>query len=189
MIDTSPYYTIRTPVEMSGYDYRRYAYQASPILPTYLTSINYPTIYGAYGYEFAPGRFNYGVGQSEPSTSPTIYSVVMPANPTLTAQVLPNTAQTPLAKTATLVVHVPSAAEVRFDGLRTSQTGETRTFVTPPLDPATTYAYDVRANWVDRGKEVTRTRRVEFHVGDRVVVDFTAPAGAGLPTLREQQLP
>jgi uncharacterized protein (TIGR03000 family) len=107
----------------------------------------------------------------------------------LTAQFRADTAQTPLASTATLVVRVPAAAEVRFDGQRTSQVGETRSYVTPPLDPATTYAYDVSATWMDRGKETSRSRHVEFHIGDRVTVDFTAASDAGRPTLREQPLP
>jgi uncharacterized protein (TIGR03000 family) len=188
LTDSSGYYTVRVPMEMSGYGYRHYAYHASGNLPTYLTSINYPTIYGAYGYRFAPGRFNYGAGQSEFSTAPVIYSVVGTTSTLTAARVLPETAQTPLAPTATIEVRLPQDAELRFDGTRSTQTGAVRTFVTPPLDPATTYAYDIRANWLENGREVNRTRHVEFRVGDRMVVDFMAPPVPGTSILRAQPL-
>jgi len=190
LIDTSPYYTIRAPAEMNGYPYRHYSYYVSGNLPTYLTSINYPTIYGAYGYGYAPGRFNFGLGTSEFSTAPTIYGVMVPSSSTLTAsRVLPDTAATPLASTATITVRLAPDAELRFDGVKTSQTGSVRSFVTPALDPATTYAYVISATWRERGKEVTRTRHAEFRVGDQVSLDFNVPSEGGTSTLRAQPLP
>jgi uncharacterized protein (TIGR03000 family) len=189
-IDTSPYYTIRVPVDINGYPYRHYSYHASGNLPTYMTSINYPTIYGSYGYRFAPGRFDYSIGGSEFSTAPTIYGVIVPSTSTLTAaRVLPETAATPLAATATITVRVPADAEVRFDGVKTAQAGSVRTFVTPLLDPATKYAYDISATWLEKNREVTRTRHVELSVGDPVTVDFAVPSEGGRSTLRTQPLP
>jgi hypothetical protein len=57
---TSPYHSVDTTPNMNGYPPEYYAADATSALPTYLTSINYPTIYGSYGYQYAPGRFTYG---------------------------------------------------------------------------------------------------------------------------------
>jgi uncharacterized protein (TIGR03000 family) len=60
-----------------------------------------------------------------------------------------------------------------------------RRFVTPPLIPGQAYVYDVRAIWLEDGRDVTRDRRVRVRAGEQVDVDFTQPApGEDMPTLR-----
>jgi hemoglobin len=91
---------------------------------------------------------------------------------------------------ARITVHVPADAELWFDGQLTAQRGRERVFTTPPVEHQRRYAYEVRARWMEDGREVDQTRRVRFHGGDQVTVDFTdkarggdtrtaAPAGAG----------
>src|SRR5258708_6198249 len=63
----SPYYTTFG-YAMNGFPPRFYSSYLSGNLPTYLTSINYPTIYGAYGYGYAPGRFVYSAQAGDFST-------------------------------------------------------------------------------------------------------------------------
>jgi uncharacterized protein (TIGR03000 family) len=72
-------------------------------------------------------------------------------------------------------VEVPQDADVIFEGQRTEKTqqgGSDRLFVTPPLQKDRNYYYDVKARWMDNGKEVERTRRVNVHAGDNAVVNF-----------------
>jgi len=70
-------------------------------------------------------------------------------------------------------VEVPANAEVFFEGQKTQQGGSDRLFVTPPLQKEKTFYYEVKARWMDNGKEVERTQRVNVHAGDNAVVNFT----------------
>jgi uncharacterized protein (TIGR03000 family) len=79
---------------------------------------------------------------------------------------------------AHLDVRVPADAELWVDGKKTTQTGTARTFSTPDLKPGQDYAYEMRADWQDRDRKITQTRRVTFHAGENVKVDFTKPPPA-----------
>ena len=59
---------------------------------------------------------------------------------------------------------------------KTTQTGTNRLFTSPPLTPGTNYAYDVRAQWMDNGKPVDRTKSVAVHAGDQLDVNMMAGA-------------
>jgi uncharacterized protein (TIGR03000 family) len=76
----------------------------------------------------------------------------------------------------TVEVRVPTpATEVFVEGSRTRSAGTTRTFISPNLEPGIRYTYEIRARWIQDGKEVEQTRRVPVRDGDRVEVDFTKP--------------
>jgi uncharacterized protein (TIGR03000 family) len=77
-----------------------------------------------------------------------------------------------LGNAALVEVNVPPNAEVWFDDLKTKQTGDTRTFKSPDLEPGKTYLYDVKAKWIENGDEVTRSRTVRVQAGKVVPVDF-----------------
>lgn len=187
----SPYYIVATPPDFNGHDPGYYSFAASWQPPTYMTSINYPRIYGAYAYGPAPGRIIYGLSQPPYSTQPTIYDTMVPTIATLTsARILPVAAATAGLTTASVDVRVPANAEVRFDGQLTAEGGALRRFVTPPLQAGTAYTYDVSASWPAAGGTTSRDRHIEFHAGDRVVVDFTLPSPTtGTSTLRTRPLP
>jgi uncharacterized protein (TIGR03000 family) len=70
--------------------------------------------------------------------------------------------------TVTIRMHVPSGAQVWFDGVATSRTGADREFVSPPLTPGREYIYHVRVQWAENGKTVERNRDVTVHAGDRI---------------------
>src|SRR5712664_2259307 len=53
-------------------------------------------------------------------------------------------------------ISVPADAEIWFDRARTTQKGEFRQFVSPPLTPGRDYFYDIKARWTENGKEVTQ---------------------------------
>jgi uncharacterized protein (TIGR03000 family) len=69
-------------------------------------------------------------------------------------------------------LRVPANAEVSIDGNKTSQTGRLRSFVTPALERGTEYSYEIRARWMNDGKPVEQTRKVNFRPGDRLTLDF-----------------
>jgi uncharacterized protein (TIGR03000 family) len=74
---------------------------------------------------------------------------------------------------ARVSVHVPANAEVWFDGTPSRQRGERRRYLSPPLDPASAFYYDVRARWVDaNGRPFEQTRRVTVRAGQLSMVDF-----------------
>jgi uncharacterized protein (TIGR03000 family) len=72
-------------------------------------------------------------------------------------------------------LRVPADAEVRIDGSSTTQRGEFRQFVSPPVLPGREYHYEVRASWKDGGRTVERSRRIIVHAGDLVNLDLTQP--------------
>jgi uncharacterized protein (TIGR03000 family) len=74
--------------------------------------------------------------------------------------------------TAVIDVNVPAGAEVWFDGEKTTQTGGTRAFRSPPLQPGTTYLYLVRAKWKDDGRDVDQMQTLPVHSGERVRITF-----------------
>src|SRR5262245_3734692 len=73
-----------------------------------------------------------------------------------------------------LLVRVPADAKLYFNDSLTSQTGETRTFVTPPLQAGTTYNYTLKAAIVRDGQTLSQTKEVTFKGGQDVEVDFTS---------------
>jgi uncharacterized protein (TIGR03000 family) len=72
-------------------------------------------------------------------------------------------------------VRVPAGAELWFEGKRTSQTGAVRQFVSPPLTPGSTYAYQVRARWLENGQPVERSREIKVRAGERLTIDLRSP--------------
>ena len=81
------------------------------------------------------------------------------------------------ADTALVNVRLPDAgAEVWIEGKATRQQGTEREFISPPLDPARTYTYEVRARWTDsNGQAHDETRTVRVQPGQQVTVDFSQP--------------
>ncbi len=79
--------------------------------------------------------------------------------------------------TALIEVKLPASdADVWFQGQRTGHTGVVRTFRSPPLVVGRKYTYDVMALWGDGVVSTKEVRKVRVKAGDRLIVDFTAPA-------------
>jgi uncharacterized protein (TIGR03000 family) len=77
------------------------------------------------------------------------------------------------AATARITVRVPPDAQIWFENTATRQTGALREFESPALTPGMSYTYDIRAQWRERGREVTQSRHISVQAGGRVMVDFT----------------
>lgn len=72
------------------------------------------------------------------------------------------------------VVLPTTAAVVWFDGeKKESGLSSTRVFTTPELGPGHKYHYTVKAQWVQRGENVSQERIVTVAPGKTTVVDFT----------------
>jgi uncharacterized protein (TIGR03000 family) len=125
----------------------------------------YPRHYGYYwgynpwyypGYYYSPGYYAYG---GLPSGYQAFY---------------PSTVDAPAG--VDQVVHfnirMPADAKIWFGEEKTTQTGSSREFVTPPLAPGNEYTYEVRAQWTENGRNVTQSRRVSVRAGERVSITF-----------------
>jgi uncharacterized protein (TIGR03000 family) len=104
--------------------------------------------------------------------APRARLVATPAVPIRLAATRP--ADAAADRTARIEVIVPAAdAEVRFGGHKTTQTGKSREFVTPPLDPGS-YTYEIRVRWTSDGQPSEAARTIQIRPGQRQLVDFTA---------------
>lgn len=144
--------------------------------PSYLTSLNYPWLYGSYSYGVAP--MNYPV-----SASP---------DPTLSRQSTMSGLQVATQTgSAAIEVTAPSQAFVWVEGDRLDQQGQRRSYTTKPLLYGRPYSYEVRASWLGSdGRTVSDTRRVTIRAGDTTRVDFGTPEeNATLSTMTRGRLP
>jgi uncharacterized protein (TIGR03000 family) len=76
----------------------------------------------------------------------------------------------------TLAVKVPQpGAEVYVDGVKTTQTGTDRTFLSPDLEPGKGFQYEVTVRWVERGSTFEKKTIVIGSSGEVISMDFTTP--------------
>ncbi len=164
-------------------------YARPPAVPRYerlgnqaifMTSINYPGVYGAYTFGVTPTSYYDREAYFTPDAGPNGF--------TLEAARRPVTAG---LATAQINVRVPRAdAQLTFDNQVTAPTGTDREFVTPPLRPGTNYVYNLRTTWVDGDVQRTRDKNVFVRAGDLLVVDLTTGRGTYEgPSLRVQPRP
>jgi uncharacterized protein (TIGR03000 family) len=188
LTQTSPYYTYTYTPPLNGYTTQYYASYARSGLPTYMTSINYPWIYGEHGYYYAPGRFVYSLMPGPYTTAPTIY--YENSQPTLTATRYPTeSVLRSLGNRAELEIRLPADAELRLQGVKMNERGSLRRITTPTLDPGMDYTYDVNARWMENGMQVSKDRHVMVRAGDKWTVDFTTEPEENVSTLRARPRP
>jgi uncharacterized protein (TIGR03000 family) len=164
-----------------GYGYGGYGYGRGYYGGAYLgLGYGYP-YYGGYPYYYGPSYYSDYVYPSDTSiyTTPPYTSSYYSPPATGAPASYDSTSD---ALRATIAIHVPPNAQVWFDGAPTTQTGEMRQFVSPPLDTGRTFNYEVRAQWMDNGKTVDQTRRVQVRAGSLTSVDFLKPAPSNLPS-------
>jgi uncharacterized protein (TIGR03000 family) len=141
--------------------------------------------YGSSGYGYSPSYANASSGYT-PNSSGYSNAVVSgyypPAADAARSAVDPAGYGTDLGdNTAHIQMKVRADAEVWFDGVKTSQSGAMREFVSPPLDPAKKFGYQVRARWTDNGITVEQTRKVNVYANAWTAIDFTRPELELLP--------
>jgi len=87
--------------------------------------------------------------------------------------VVSNAATPESVSTATIVVSVPTDAQVTIDGQATTSTSATRYFETPSLAAGKTYAYTLEATFIKDGAPMKVSKRVDFKAGDMVRCDLS----------------
>jgi uncharacterized protein (TIGR03000 family) len=73
---------------------------------------------------------------------------------------------------AQFTIEVPASAELYLEGVKTKQTGPSRMFVSPRLNPGQQYVYEVRARWIENGQPVEQKSNVVVTAGQRLTVRF-----------------
>jgi uncharacterized protein (TIGR03000 family) len=146
--------------------------------PVFMTSLNYPGVYGAHTYGVTPTAYYDAAPFMTPAAAPGGFSSMRTVS---TGAAL---ARNPT--TALINVLVPADdAELRFDNTLTTPIGTKREFVTPPLASRGTYMYSVRVNWTADGVQRSRDKTVYVQAGDRLLVDLTTVVGTNEgPSLR-----
>jgi uncharacterized protein (TIGR03000 family) len=138
--------------------------------------LGYPGYYGGYGYSpyyySSPYYDNYSTPYSTYAPSYTSNYYSPPDSGTAPLAVSPGVDLN--ATKATIEVRVPAGAQLWLDGTLTKQTGEMRTFASPPLQTGRIFSYEFRARWMQDGKPVEQTRRVDVAAGQMSKVDFFA---------------
>jgi uncharacterized protein (TIGR03000 family) len=137
-----------------GYGYGGYGYGG------------YSTYGGGYGYPYGGSYFVSPGAAYVPLGDPNYIQPPPTATP-----------PAPASNVGQIQVVLPDGdGEVWFDGKKTRQTGPTRMFVTPAVDPGKTYNYQISAAWHQGGKLVGDERTVTVTPGATTVVDFSRPA-------------
>jgi uncharacterized protein (TIGR03000 family) len=123
--------------------------------------------YGGFGYgRFALGGYTYA--------APPIAAVV--GYPAISPQLLdeppaqPDASASAFSRPANVTVTVPDGAEVTFEGNVNSETGATRHYTSPALEPGYDYALNVK---VTPPGGATRAVRLTVRAGDNVSVDLS----------------
>lgn len=89
------------------------------------------------------------------------------------------------AGTVLLNVRVPQAAQIWIEGDKTQQTGQLRSFVSPPLEQGKHYTYQVKAEWTENGQKIVRNRKIMVHAGEAVDIDLLRPTQQELRDLQQ----
>jgi uncharacterized protein (TIGR03000 family) len=136
----------------------------------YYPYYGYPDYSDSSSYDSSP---SYGLGSG---SAPDLryfdsYGGVAPP-----PAVSPDTAPALADTTARVTVNVPADAEIWFEGTKTTSTGSVREYRSPPLEPGSTYTYEIRARWNENGHEVDQTQKVGVTAGSQAIVSFWAPS-------------
>jgi uncharacterized protein (TIGR03000 family) len=76
---------------------------------------------------------------------------------------------------ATIIVSLPEDAALTVDDVATTSTGDSRTFVSPELQPGKDYHYNLKATVTRDGKQVVVEKRVIVHAGEITPATLTLP--------------
>jgi uncharacterized protein (TIGR03000 family) len=88
----------------------------------------------------------------------------------------------PQIRSASVQVAVPAPdAELWFNGAKTQTLGLKREFTTPDLPAGQTFTYEVRARWMQEGKQFDQTRTLTVSAGSQSGVVFSASDREILP--------
>lgn len=93
-------------------------------------------------------------------------------------------ALSPVESVGRFTVEVPTGATVWIEDQQMSQSGSTRSFVSPPLTPGKTYIYDIRARWQEDGRDIDQRQSITVQTGSTNTVRF--PTAEPLKSPKEE---
>jgi uncharacterized protein (TIGR03000 family) len=158
-----------------------YATSPSAYPPIFMTSLNYPGIYGSYAYGPVAATANVATAyqttrDNAPSDNPVGAPYTSQLRPLAEVPLKGVTEPTPAelrSRPALIDVFLPAEARLSFQGVTMTEGGSVREFKSPPLLPGRSYTYDVRATWKDDdGREVVKSRRLTVRAGDHLELDL-----------------
>jgi len=153
-------------------------YPAGAVAPSYPTGAVAP---GAPGYPtgaMTPGAPGYPTGTVAPGTGAPMTPGTVPVTPAPeTIRPAPKVGQNNAP--ATILVSVPENAKLTIDETATTSTSAQRVFVTPALEAGKAYHYTMKVEYVQDGKPVVISKKVDVTAGTETTVNFVEEAVAG----------
>jgi uncharacterized protein (TIGR03000 family) len=142
----------------------------------------YDSLYPGVGIGLIPytGSYRYYGGGAYSDGNTYYYSPLMMGQPAYgQAPVVP------LDSRALVTIRVPTTdAQVWIEDQKTSETGTTREYRSPPLEQGHHYTYEIQAQWNQDGQVCKQTRKFPVNPGDRILVEFaknTPPPKTEMP--------
>ena len=131
----------------------------------------YPTPFATNSFARSGPVILPGFAASDPPRArPTLY----PAIPTPSRNIIQAALQDDSDNRAYIEVQVPTAnARVSLDGVVTQQTGTTRYFKTPTLNPNSRYTFQVEVSWQEGGQTRTMRRQLTLRAGETYRLDLS----------------
>jgi uncharacterized protein (TIGR03000 family) len=128
--------------------------------------------YGAWPYGYFVADYGPTVVVNEPPNIPSGAVQYASEEPPPPRQVVVRASETTAPLPAEIRIRTVPSAKVWIDGKATTQTGTVRNFATPPLESGQSYAYKVRACWLENGQPVVRSRVVRVIPGETAELDL-----------------
>jgi uncharacterized protein (TIGR03000 family) len=165
-------------------NYRGYAYTPYYYGSWYNPGLYYPNAYYSYPYSttwaydypyYQYSLYGYSPSYSDVTSEPAYYTdqYSMYEPDTGTTYQVPGSM--PGDSGVNISVTVPPDAKLWFEGRPTQSTGPEREFRSPPLMPGQNYSYDVRAQWTEKGRQVTQEKKVFVRAGEDIHLTFPSP--------------
>jgi len=142
-------------------------------------------------YPYYPGFYVPPVYYFVPDYSLYPPDVVYSPAPPAPRPAIPNPAVMPPAAVAPMPepnlarvdFQLPADAQLWIQGVKMTQVGSVRRFVTPPLKPGREYGYEIRVVYQKDGKEVTEFANIDVRAGDRKTFMVLTSPPAALPPM------
>jgi len=122
---------------------------------------------------------------SAPAVLPSAPSFTPAPSITPAPTVVPESIQKAPMKTgaaeapATIIVSVPANAKLTIDDAVTASTAAQRVFVTPALTAGKSYHYNMKVEYVQDGKPVIISKKIDVTAGNETTVNFVEQTVAG----------
>ena len=146
---------------------------------------NYNYSHGSYSNWMQGGGYAYYAGQQMGSAMPQghessgdIIIISEEGQEPVLPQPRSESRTVPGKKAGTVTIGLPADAKLHFNGALAGGSGESRTFLTPELNPDQDYEYVLTAEVIRDGQTMTASQRVIVRAGETTSVTLTPAATA-----------